>query len=743
MTELLSRDWLTAKELAELRLAGMPATERAIQIMAKRNGWREHPTLSRRRAGRGGGWEYHTDLLPDDARADLLARRAEVATREVRGQELQRISQQGLETLSARQRMVMEARAALLTEAEARRVRHGWRERRALLSIVQDHEAGRLPDDLARAAGRACERKRLSLRTLQQWARQLREGGLQALAPRPKKRERALEEIAWLPDFLRYYQRPQKPSIPHALEMMARDGLTPPSYDQVRRVLKRLSIPAREQGREGRLAIRKYLPYVARDTSALQPTTIYSADGTTFDAEVEHPVSHKPFKPEITTIIDVATRKIVGVSFGISENRYEVADALRRACVEHGIPAIFYVDRGPGYRNQLLDDDVTGLCARLGITKAHSLPRNAQARGIVEAVQKHWNRFARELPTYMGAGMDGEAARRVHLATRADIRKLRRSRRLPAWEGFVRAALDYVNRYNDRPHSALPKIRDDESGRMRHMSPNEAWAAHVQAGFEPLTVSPAEADDLFRPMVIRQVRRGLVSFASQDYFAPELEELHGQKVFVGYDLQDASKVWVREVARVDGELAPGALICVARWDGHKRAYFPESVIEQAEKRRVQAAIARKQRKIDALEEQLRPGLIEARAEKPLNVVEMRPVGVEQQPLDVQPAAVEIEAQPSAAAPIQQRPDGRPVFADEVEHARWLLDHPGEMTAQDRAAVLDYLDSPATLGWLQSEGISQEDLLRLVGIEMPAASRGEVSVRASNETATAATPAAAK
>ncbi len=722
MTNLLSKNWLTAKELAELRLAGMPATERAIQIMAKREGWQDHSSLARKRAGRGGGWEYHIDLLPEAARTDLEARRAEVAARAAREIDLKRISQEGVADLTARQRMVMEARAALLTEAEARRMRHGWRERRALLSIIEDHEAGRLDDDLMRAAERACERKRLSLRTMQLWARQLREGGLVALAPRPKKKARALEEIDWLPDFLRYYQRPQKPSIPHALEMMVRDGLTPPSYDQVRRVLKRLSIPAREHGRDGRLAIRKYLPYVARDTSALQPTTIYSADGTTFDAEVEHPVSRKPFKPEVTTIIDVATRKITGVSFGISENRYEVADALRRACTDHGIPAIFYVDRGPGYRNQLLDDDVTGLCARLGITKAHSLPRNAQARGIVEAVQKHWNRFARELPTYMGAGMDGESARRMHLATRSDIRKLGRSRKLPAWEEFLRAALDYVSRYNDRPHSALPKIRDEETGRIRHMSPNEAWAQAVAEGFEPLLVSAVEADDLFRPMVLRQVRRGLVSFASQDYFAPELEELHGRKVFVGYDLQDATKVWVREAARMDGELAPGGLICVARWDGHKRAYFPESVIEQAEKRRVQAAIARKQRKIDALEEQLRPGLIESSPEQPLNVVELHP----------EPVPVEQEHATSENAQPPTRADGRPVFATEAEHAAWLVAHPDRMTEQDRDAVIEYLNSPATLAWIESEGTGRKDLLRLLGIEEPS----EESV-ASKETATAA------
>ena len=565
------------------------------------------------------------------------------------------------------------------------------------------------------------------MRTLQRWARLKEAGGVAALAPRPKRRARALDEIPWLKDFLRYYQRPAKPSIPHALEMMARDGLTPPSYDQARRALKRFSVPALQAGREGPLAIRKYLPYVARDTSQLLPTTIYTADGTTFDAEVEHPVSRKPFKPEVTTVMDVATRKVVGVSFGMSENRFEVADALRRACVEHGVPAIFYVDRGPGYKNRLLDDGTLGLLARLGISKEHSIPQNAQARGIIEAFQKHWNRFARELPSYMGAGMDREAARRFHIATRRDIARLGRSRKLPEWRAFVAAALDYVARYNGSPHSALPKVRDGETGRMRHMSPDEAWAEAVRRGFQPVRVDAREADDLFRPMVERTVRRGLVSFASQDYFAPELEEMHGQRVFVGYDLTDPSRVWVREAAVADGARVAGRLICVARWDGHKRAYFPESVIEQAEKQRVRAAIARQQRKIGALEEQLRDSLVEAGPEQPLNVVDLHPRAA--------PSGCGTAEDAAERKQLAARPGGRPVFADEAEHARWLLEHPDVLTVSDRQALVEYLESPATLAWLEAEGIGQSALLRLLGVQPPGESAASEKTAIAAATAT--------
>ena len=63
------KDWLTASELAGLALPGLPKTEHAFQIAAKREGWQW-----RRRSGRGGGWEYHASSLPKTAR-DALAER--------------------------------------------------------------------------------------------------------------------------------------------------------------------------------------------------------------------------------------------------------------------------------------------------------------------------------------------------------------------------------------------------------------------------------------------------------------------------------------------------------------------------------------------------------------------------------------------------------------------------------------------------------------------------------------------
>lgn len=62
-------EWLSASELADLGLPGLPATPQNITTRAKREAWE-----SRKRQGRGGGLEYHYTSLPERARAAWLLR---------------------------------------------------------------------------------------------------------------------------------------------------------------------------------------------------------------------------------------------------------------------------------------------------------------------------------------------------------------------------------------------------------------------------------------------------------------------------------------------------------------------------------------------------------------------------------------------------------------------------------------------------------------------------------------------
>jgi putative transposase len=68
------RDWLSAQDLADARLPGLPATERGWRNYAEREGWLVQKDKVRARQGRGGGLEFHIDLLPPATLAAYVAK---------------------------------------------------------------------------------------------------------------------------------------------------------------------------------------------------------------------------------------------------------------------------------------------------------------------------------------------------------------------------------------------------------------------------------------------------------------------------------------------------------------------------------------------------------------------------------------------------------------------------------------------------------------------------------------------
>ena len=191
-------------------------------------------------------------------------------------------------------------------------------------------------------------------------------------------------------------------------------------------------------------------------------------------------------------MLDVVTRKIVGWSVGLAENTVVVAEALRRACESHGIPAIFYSDRGPGYRNRQIDHATLGLCARLGITTTHSLPPQCTGARPDRAGQRHGLEPAGERPAHLygrrhgprGAaagrqeGRQGDPAiRRIADAARPlrPSAMRRKPRLLPITTGSTATC-------------GCSTRSPDVTGRA---TPNEVWADFGKHGFEPGAIGSA------------------------------------------------------------------------------------------------------------------------------------------------------------------------------------------------------------------------------------------------------------
>jgi putative transposase len=149
-----------------------------------------------------------------------------------------------------------------------------------------------------------------------------------------------------------------------------------------------------------------------------------------------------------------------------------------------------------------------------------------------------------------------------------------------------------VDRWNNRPHSGLPKIVDADTGKYRHQSPLEAWQLALEAGWAPMMVSQAELDDAFRPHEWVKVRGGKVKLYGQIYHHADLKHHNDTEVQVAYDLEDGSQVWVKT--------REGQLIGVADfYEG--RDFRPQSYIEMADAKRADAQQKRLNRKWDAVE----------------------------------------------------------------------------------------------------------------------------------------------
>eukprot|EP01132_Coremiostelium_polycephalum_P019122 gene19122-22755_t len=532
----------------------MPGTERAIQLRAKRERWEGQGRLGSKAV------EYSFAALPPETQAALIAASvSDVAPECAPLTDLITTQRDAVPAsrLSEDQRSVMTARLAFVREIE-----------RMSQTISQQ---------------RAID----TLRTLKRWLADYRKEGETGLAPARRQKDMSLP--TWAAAFLACYQRPTKPSVESAYaEFALKNPAERPSIHVVRRFLNKLSAEARERGRRTPQELKALQPFKRRSTKSMYPCDVFTADGHKFDAEVLNPRTGKPYRPEATTVLDVATRKALGISIGEAESTIGVMDALRDA-MQHGMFAMFYVDNGSGFAN----DTVREVVDRLGGTMTHALPYNSQARGLIErSHQTIWVNAAKKLTSYIGADMDKHAGTKVHRIGRKELRETGRTRLIPTFAEFM-AGVEYeIETYNNSPHRGFAKFRDPLTGKLRHMSPNEAWEAARAEGWEPI-IAPAELlNDLSRPQVIRPTRRGEVTWAGETYFLDALRSFHGEEIRLAYDVRDASRVWVRTL---EGDLIGEALV-----DGNACDYMPKAMIEKAYDKRESGQMKRAVDKLETL-----------------------------------------------------------------------------------------------------------------------------------------------
>lgn len=328
----------------------------------------------------------------------------------------------------------------------------------------------------------------LSARTIEAWFYAYKAGGFDALWINPRRDRGKSRAIAPALAELILRAKREKPrrSVRRIIRMLERAAVVRRgalSRATVHRLL--MAHGASKRPLRGPAAERRsFLPEHAGDLlvgDALHGPKVIAPDG-------------KLRKAYLLSQIDAATRFIVHSYFALGEGAAEQEYGLRQALLKHGVPRMYYVDRGPAYTA----DSLREICAELGICLLHTGVGDAEAKGAIERWHRTWREEVEdELPP---APLTLAELSSVHWA----------------WLGAE---------YHARKH--------DTTGR----APREHWLTEV-AHLRPLPPGKS-LDDIFLHRATRTVRKdGTVRFDGR--WLEVRAELVDHKVELRFDPSDAT-----------------------------------------------------------------------------------------------------------------------------------------------------------------------------------------------------------
>jgi putative transposase len=223
---------------------------------------------------------------------------------------------------------------------------------------------------------RAHSAQTYSIATLERWYYAFREGGLDALRPRPRKDKGRARELTDEQKALVLGIREEHPhaSVTLIVDTLVADGRLERgavSASTVRRLfadkgLDRVSL----RGVSGRGKIR--LRWQAERPGALWQGDVCHATPLRI-GNVTKPV-------RVHALLDDASRYVVALEAMHSEREVDMLALLVRALRKYGPPDALYLDNGSTYRGQAL----SLACARMGTALVHPRPYDAPARGKME-----------------------------------------------------------------------------------------------------------------------------------------------------------------------------------------------------------------------------------------------------------------------------------------------------------------------------------------------------------------------
>lgn len=404
--------WLSAQEIADARLPGLPKNKRKVNELASRERWAfkvaaDGSALARTRKGRGGGIEYHVDLLPTAAQFALTKGTPSTGS----GQSEERGGTGSIWSWYEQQ--------SDKTKTEAKR-------RLAVLEAVSRGEINGSTRSAAVAA--ASGHYSISTATIWNWLQLVagieQSDWLAHVAPRRigGGKEVEVDHELWTA-LISNYLRAEKPTWEscywRAKRLADASGITLPSsrtlFRKMQREVDPLVIVKRREGRE---AHARTMPAQVRSVATLHAMEIVNIDGHRWDVFVRWP-NGKIARPMMIAIQDVMSRKVLAWRVDESENAVATRLCFADLFKNYGIPKACLLDNGRAFaskwitggaktrfRFKIKPDDPTGLLPALGINPKWATPYHGQAKPIERAFRDMCDAISRS-PEFAGAYTGG------------------------------------------------------------------------------------------------------------------------------------------------------------------------------------------------------------------------------------------------------------------------------------------------------------------------------------------------
>lgn len=517
--------WLSAAEIAEARLPGLPRAKRKVNQLAARERWAfkvaaDGSELVRPRKGRGGGTEYHVDLLPPAARTKIVERLAPACP----------VMPAECDNRSSIWQWFDQQNQATKAEAQRR------------LAVIQSVEAFFASGPTRSAAViAAAAHYGQSSSTVWNWIAQIDgvspHDWLPHLAPRRVGGGKAVDvdQAVWtmlVSDYLRAEAPTWESCFYRAKRVADAQGIALPSSRTLYRKMEREVDPlVRIKRREGREAHARTMPPQIRSVEALHALEIVNIDGHRWDVFVNWPGRDKPIRPMMVAIQDVYSRKILAWRIDESENavatRLVFADLFR----DYGIPKVCILDNGRAfaskwitggaktrYRFKIKADDPIGLLPALGVRAQFATPYHGQAKPIERAFRDLSDSVAKH-PAFSGAYTGRSVAAKP--------------------ENYASKAVDLdvfmeVLRSEIAAHNA-------KEGRRTEVADGRSFDAVFDASYTASPIGKATPEQLRLALLtaadnVRTHRRdGSIRVAGNVYFCDALAMIPGQAVTVRFD----------------------------------------------------------------------------------------------------------------------------------------------------------------------------------------------------------------